>query len=998
MKKLAVQLIKELTTLSDTIPAGFKGLFAKSSGLFWKNSDGTEKQIATADQIPTSLPANGGNSDTVDGYHAANLVKYADPIMPTNNFGGKPLYLNSIDNAMYAADKKWWVLATTHLKSYGGNTYPLLNPAWVSIYSTTGSGTVFNVVTSPADIVVYNNDTLCALVTTPTNQYQYTYVGGVLTFGSTVTGTLYVYPGPSLTQYLDSPVQTSTTTPGCFNGSYEEGFDIPVGYYGKIKVISNDIGTANIPGNYPYGTLYLSYYYNLTPDSAYVRIYNRNYRPHTIGWHQNVFTDYNGTNAGTAYIQKVMPDSTYGRTIMEFIILSQASHATKLTEIDWQLDRPNLSENGSTVTKYGVNKLYYALEFWQQLTKRIGLNPDGSATFDKTVQSNEIINFDANIEPTQTGASVTKTSTWMWQYLSQSIRWIKSNMRGSIQQLGYGTGMTTSEFITLLTTLGAFNFGSSTYRGTWSYAGNSYITDSGFGNIHLAGAVVEVFGTSSLFTIRITTSNTSNVANAKVKSEFIYNNNGAGYSAGWRILWNSENGGTGSGLDADLLDGNHASAFSLTTHNHTLASLSEKSYNSLTDKPTIPAAQVQTDWDATTGLGVLLNKPASLPANGGNADTLEGLSSSAFAKIGTAFTSFGNIAGNNADCAVFVIDTSSRWISNAIHEILANNITLPSGTSSMVLILQPGIYEIVGGIDFASYNVRAIIGLCPDSTIINVEDTTGPIMNLELIENLTINIEGSTAGNILANSSLSKAEAHNLKIKYTGSLGYDAEITCFSEYTNITNCAIEGIIGIAFKSRNITNVKHTCLNINNYNGLAALTKTQNVSNFSGLYSLPIAVGGDSINLSNFLIEFSTADDQLRTCFKGCVDLSNIRILNCDIGFGSCGNISNAIVETDTSNTATVAYSNCNLLSNCKAVAYVGFGGCNKIVSSEALSCNIGFYSSSKISVSRAVGCTLYGFDSCSGLVQNSSDNYNSCFADSNASYAVADTPGGGFNS
>ena len=33
------------------------------------------------------------------------------------------------------------------------------------------------------------------------------------------------------------------------------------------------------------------------------------------------------------------------------------------------------------------------------------------------------------------------------------------------------------------------------------------------------------------------------------------------------------------------------------------------SYNSLTDLPTIPAAQVQTDWDATSGMGQLLNRP-----------------------------------------------------------------------------------------------------------------------------------------------------------------------------------------------------------------------------------------------------------------------------------------------------------------------------------------------------------------------------------------------------
>ena len=34
------------------------------------------------------------------------------------------------------------------------------------------------------------------------------------------------------------------------------------------------------------------------------------------------------------------------------------------------------------------------------------------------------------------------------------------------------------------------------------------------------------------------------------------------------------------------------------------------SYNDLADTPTIPAAQVQTNWNATTGMGVILNKPA----------------------------------------------------------------------------------------------------------------------------------------------------------------------------------------------------------------------------------------------------------------------------------------------------------------------------------------------------------------------------------------------------
>jgi len=66
MKKLATQLIKELTSLSDAIPEGFKGFFAKSGGLFWKNSDGTEKQVATADHNHTlaSLSEKSYNSLT----------------------------------------------------------------------------------------------------------------------------------------------------------------------------------------------------------------------------------------------------------------------------------------------------------------------------------------------------------------------------------------------------------------------------------------------------------------------------------------------------------------------------------------------------------------------------------------------------------------------------------------------------------------------------------------------------------------------------------------------------------------------------------------------------------------------------------------------------------------------------------------------------------------------------------------------------------------------
>ena len=50
-----------------------------------------------------------------------------------------------------------------------------------------------------------------------------------------------------------------------------------------------------------------------------------------------------------------------------------------------------------------------------------------NALFPAKVESKEIINFNVNnIEPTQTG-NVSKTSTWLWQYLIQAVNWLKAN-------------------------------------------------------------------------------------------------------------------------------------------------------------------------------------------------------------------------------------------------------------------------------------------------------------------------------------------------------------------------------------------------------------------------------------------------------------------------------------------------------------------------------------------------------------------------------------------
>ncbi len=77
-------------------------------------------------------------------------------------------------------------------------------------------------------------------------------------------------------------------------------------------------------------------------------------------------------------------------------------------------------------------------------------------------------------------------------------------------------------------------------KGSWSYGNNKIITDTGCGNIHLAGAVIEVMGIKSAMTIRITTPTTSS-GSGTANAQFTYINHGDGYSPGWRRDYNTKN-------------------------------------------------------------------------------------------------------------------------------------------------------------------------------------------------------------------------------------------------------------------------------------------------------------------------------------------------------------------------------------------------------------------------------------------------------------------------
>lgn len=103
---------------------------------------------------------------------------------------------------------------------------------------------------------------------------------------------------------------------------------------------------------------------------------------------------------------------------------------------------------------------------------------------------------------------------------------------GSVAVGGDNGNWTTAQFIEWLESQGAFNHPYWMCKGSWYYAGNKIITDTGCGNIQLAGAVVEVMGTKSAMTIRVTTPTTA--PNGTPGAQFTYINHGDGYSPGWR--------------------------------------------------------------------------------------------------------------------------------------------------------------------------------------------------------------------------------------------------------------------------------------------------------------------------------------------------------------------------------------------------------------------------------------------------------------------------------
>ena len=135
---------------------------------------------------------------------------------------------------------------------------------------------------------------------------------------------------------------------------------------------------------------------------------------------------------------------------------------------------------------------------------------------------------------------------------------------------GHYTSTTTAALLTEALGDDAFDSKLTAHKTGWSYASNGDLTD--------AGRLTELAGTSWLWWTDNSNDNVQgNITGLCIAPNtggsagkmFVYNNQGSSYSPGWREIWTSTSDGSGSGLDADLLDGIQGSSFVRSDSNDT---------------------------------------------------------------------------------------------------------------------------------------------------------------------------------------------------------------------------------------------------------------------------------------------------------------------------------------------------------------------------------------------------------------------------------------------
>jgi hypothetical protein len=174
------------------------------------------------------------------------------------------------------------------------------------------------------------------------------------------------------------------------------------------------------------------------------------------------------------------------------------------------------------------------------------------------------------------------------------------------------------------------------------------------------------------------------------------------------------------------------------------------SYNDLSNKPTIPAAQVQSDWNATTGMWVILNKPTIPTVNNGTLTiTQNGTSKWTFtanqswaSTIALTDTTYESKTAASWWTAVSLVTTGEKYTWNNKQNAIANLSTIESWAAAWATAVQP--WDLATVATSGSYN-----DLSNKPTIPTVNNATLTIQkNGTKVKTFTANASSNVTANI----------------------------------------------------------------------------------------------------------------------------------------------------------------------------------------------------------------------------------------------------------
>lgn len=141
-----------------------------------------------------------------------------------------------------------------------------------------------------------------------------------------------------------------------FDGDYEAQANISSGNTAVITMDFTNEPTGYFPG-YPYGYIYISFYYTSIPKSISGRVYC-NYNTQGVGWHDLTFSETSdSTNNATTYVGR---QGYFNISKLEITIVARDNGNTSVTEMEMKLDRP-YSGRTPFLSKYQAETLYYDL-------------------------------------------------------------------------------------------------------------------------------------------------------------------------------------------------------------------------------------------------------------------------------------------------------------------------------------------------------------------------------------------------------------------------------------------------------------------------------------------------------------------------------------------------------------------------------------------------------------------------------------------------------------